>query len=52
MAPQGDVAGRERPHPAWEARSSAPKPPPPLLEPFTGPEVQKSPRGRGSIRRY
>jgi len=41
MAPQGDVVGRERPLPAREARPLAPRPPPPLLEPSTGSEVQK-----------
>jgi len=54
MAPQGDVARREKPLPAREARSPAPKPPPPLLEPSTGSEVQTPlpPRGRGFIWRY
>jgi len=50
MAPQGDVAGRGRPLLSREARSPAPKPSPPLLEPSTGPEVQKTPAGRASSR--
>jgi len=33
--------GRERPLPAREAHPPAPRPPPPLLEPSTGSEVQK-----------
>jgi len=45
MAPQGGAEGRERPLPAREARPPAPKPLPPLLEPSTGPEVQKPPAG-------
>jgi len=45
MAPQGDVVGRERPLPAREARPPAPRPPPPLLEPSTGSQVQKPPAG-------
>jgi len=45
MAPQGDVVGRGRPLSAREARPPAPRPPPPLLEPSTGSEVQKTPEG-------
>jgi len=41
MAPQGDVAWRERSLSARKAGSPAPRPPPPLLEPSTGSEVQK-----------
>jgi len=48
MAPQGDVAGRKRPLPPRETRSPAPWLPPPLLEPSTGPEVQKPPAGGAS----
>jgi len=43
MAPQGDVTWRGRPLPPWEARPPAPRLPPPLLEPSTGPEVQIPP---------
>jgi len=50
MAPQGDVAGRGRPLPPWEARPPAPRLPPPLLEPSIGPEVQKTPAGRAPSR--
>jgi len=46
MAPQGDVVGRERPLSAREAQPPAPRPPPPLLEPSTGSEVQKPLEGR------
>jgi len=47
MASQGDVARRKRPVPSRKARSPSPAPrlPPPLLEPPTGPEVQKPPMG-------
>jgi len=45
MAPRRDVVGRERPLQAREARPPAPRPPPPLLEPSTGSEVQKTPEG-------
>jgi len=47
MTPQGDVARRKRPLSSREARSPLPAPrlPPPLLEPSTGPEVQKPPAG-------
>jgi len=45
MAPRGDVVGRGRPLPAREVRPLAPRPPPPLLKPSTGPEVQKPPEG-------
>jgi len=45
MTPRREEAGRGRPLPAREARPPAPKPPPPLLELFTGPEVQKPPEG-------
>jgi len=44
-APQRDVVRRGRPLPAREVRQPAPKPPPPLLEPSTGSEVQKPPEG-------
>jgi len=44
-APQGEVVGRKRPLLAREACPPAPRPPPPLLEPFTGPKVQKPPEG-------
>jgi len=51
-APQRDVVRRGRPLPAREVCQPAPKPPPPLLEPSTGSEMQKPLPGRGSIRRY
>jgi len=44
-APRGDVGRRGRPLPAREVRTPAPRPPPPLLEPSTGSEVQKPPEG-------
>jgi len=44
-APQRDVGRRGRPLPAREVCQPAPKPPPPLLEPSTGSEVQKPPEG-------
>jgi len=40
-APQGDVVGRGRLLPAREVCPPAPRPPPPLLEPSSGSEVQK-----------
>jgi len=43
--PQGDAGRCGRPLPAREVRPPAPKPPPPLLEPSTGSEVQKPPEG-------
>jgi len=46
-APQRDVVRRGRPLPAREVCQPAPKPPPPLLEPSTGSEVQK-PSGGGA----
>jgi len=42
---QSDVVRRGRPLPAREVCQPAPKPPPPLLEPYTGSEVQKNPEG-------
>ena len=50
--PRRDVVRRGGPLPAREVRRPAPKPPPPLLEPSAGSEVQETPRGRGSVRRY
>jgi len=44
-APQRGVVKRGRPLPAREVCRPAPKPPPPPLEPSTGPEVQKPPEG-------
>jgi len=43
-APQRDVVRRGRPLPGREVCQPAPKPPPPLLEPSTGSEVQKASR--------
>jgi len=43
--PQRDVVRRGRPLPAREVRQPAPGPPPPLLEPSPGSEVQKPPEG-------
>jgi len=40
---QRDVVRRGRPLPARDVCQPAPKPPPPLLEPFTGSKVQKPP---------
>jgi len=44
-APQGDVGRRGRPLPDREVRPPVPKPPPPLLKPSTGSEVQNPPTG-------
>jgi len=51
-APQRNVVRRGRPLPAREVCHLAPKPPPPVLEPSAGSEMQKNPRWRGSVRRY